>query len=161
VNAVTVRLGDDDTLVDVDGHQHVIPIGAATLTCNELVSDPPRPEELTNAIGAVVDHLDDMLRAVPAASNPDAVVIVGFLATVIAAVEFGGTPPLPFPLQRAAVEDVFRTVATEASVERALNPGLPASAVDTIVAACCIVVALMRHLHLDRVDVNGDAGVQP
>jgi exopolyphosphatase / guanosine-5'-triphosphate,3'-diphosphate pyrophosphatase len=154
VNTVTIRLGDDATLVDVDGQQHVIPVGAVTLSSSELVSDPPRPEELTNAIGAVVDHLDDMLRALPSAAAADAVGIVGELATVIAAVEFGGDPPLPFELQRAAAEDVFRTVATESSADRALNPGLPADAVETIVAACCIVVALMRHLHLDRINLD-------
>lgn len=154
MNTVTIRLGDDATMVDVDGQHHVIPLGAVNLSSNELVSDPPRPEELTNAIGAVVDHLDDMLRALPSAAAADSVGIVGDLATVIAAVEFGGDPPLPFALQRAAAEDVFRTVATESSADRALNPGLPADAVDTIVAACCIVVALMRHLHLDRIHLD-------
>jgi exopolyphosphatase / guanosine-5'-triphosphate,3'-diphosphate pyrophosphatase len=154
VNAVMIRLGDDDTLVDVDGQRHVIPIGAMTLTKSDLVSDPPRPEELTNAIGTVVDHLDDMLRELPAAVEADIVGIVGDLARVIAAIEYGGDPPLPFALHRSAAEDVFRTVATESSAERALNPGLPADAVDTIVAASCIVVALMRHLHLDRIDVG-------
>ena len=149
-----VRLGDNDTIVDLDGQHHVIPLGAVTLSSTELVSDPPRPEELTNAIGLVVDHLDDMLRALPGASQADAVGIVGGLATVIAAVEFGGTPPLPFSLHRAAAEDVFRTVATESAAERALNPGLPATAVDTIVGACCIVVGIMRHLRLDHVDVD-------
>jgi exopolyphosphatase/guanosine-5'-triphosphate,3'-diphosphate pyrophosphatase len=160
MNAVMVRLGDIDTVVDLDGQHHVIPLGAVTLSSTELVSDPPRPEELTNAIGLVIDHLDDMLRALPGASEADAVGIVGYLATVIAAVEFGGDPPLPFALQRAAAEDVFRTVATESAAERALNPGLPATAVDTIVGACCIVVGIMRHLHLDRVDVD-DAGSRP
>jgi exopolyphosphatase/guanosine-5'-triphosphate,3'-diphosphate pyrophosphatase len=154
VNAVTIRLGDDDTLVDVDGLRHVIPVGALTLSNAEFASDPPRPEELTNAIGTVVDHLDDMLRVLPSASEADEVDIVGELATIIAAVEFGGTPPLPFRLPRSAAEDVFRTVATESSGERALNPGLPAAAVDTIVAACCILVAVMRHLHLEQVDVG-------
>jgi exopolyphosphatase/guanosine-5'-triphosphate,3'-diphosphate pyrophosphatase len=154
VNAVTIQLGDDATLVEIDGARHVIPLGAATLGNNEFASDPPRPEELTNAIGAVTDHLDDMLRALPAAIDADGVGIVGNLATVIAAVEFGGDPPLPFTLVRAAAEEVFRTVATESSAERALNPGLPADATDRIVAACCIVVALMRRLHLDKVDVG-------
>jgi exopolyphosphatase/guanosine-5'-triphosphate,3'-diphosphate pyrophosphatase len=154
VNAVTIRLGDDDTLVDVDGLRHVIPVGALTLSNSEFASDPPRPEELTNAIGTVVDHLDDMLRVLPSATEADAVDIVGELATVIAAVEFGGPPPLPFRLPRSAAEEVFRTVATESSGERARNPGLPAAAVDTIVAACCILVAVMRHLHLDQVDVG-------
>ncbi len=154
MNAVTVRLGDDATSVDVDGRRHVIPLGAVSLSSAVLVSDPPRPEELTNAIGAVVDHLDDMLRALPDAVGADQFGIVGVHAEVIAAVEFGGDPPLPFPLGRAAAEDVFRTVATESSVDRAHNPGLPAEAVDTIVAACCIVVAFMRHLHLDAVDLG-------
>lgn len=154
MNAMTIELGDDATLIDVDGACHVIPLGVSTLSRSEFASDPPRPEELTNAIGAVVDHLDDMLRALPHAADADGVGIVGDLATVIAAVEFGGDPPLPFPLGRAAAEDVFRTVATESSAERALNPGLPAAAVDRIVAACCIVVAVMRHLHLNQVDVG-------
>ena len=160
MNAVTIRLGDDATLVDVDGQHHVIPLGAVSLGSNEFVSDPPRPEELTNAIGAVVDHLDDLLRELPGAARADAVGNVGDLATVIAAVEFGGVPPLPFELHRAAAEDVFRTVATESSADRALNPGLPADAVDTIVAACCIVVALMRHLHLEKINVDSDREVQ-
>jgi exopolyphosphatase / guanosine-5'-triphosphate,3'-diphosphate pyrophosphatase len=159
VNALTVRLGNDETMVDVDGQRHVIPLGAATLSARELVSDPPRPEELTNAIGAVVDHLDDMLRALPGAAEADEIEILGDLATVIAAVEFGGEPSLPFALGRAEAEDVFRTVATESSRERALNPGLPADAVNTIVAACCIVVALMRHLHLEQIDL--DREMQP
>jgi exopolyphosphatase/guanosine-5'-triphosphate,3'-diphosphate pyrophosphatase len=154
MNAVTIRLGDDDTLVDVDGQRHVIPVGAVSLSKSELVSDPPRPEELTNAIGTVVDHLDDMLREIPATVEADVFGLVGDLARVIAAVEYGGDPPLPFSLHRAAAEDVFRTVATESSAERARNPGLPADAVESIVAACCIVVALMRHLHLDQIDVG-------
>ncbi|MEY2443441.1 MAG: hypothetical protein QOE00_21 [Ilumatobacteraceae bacterium] len=157
MNTVMVRIDDDSTLVDVDGQQHVIPLGPVSLTIEVLSSDPPKPEELTNAIGTVVDHLDDMLRALPAAADADGVGIVGEHAAIIAAVEFGGDPPLPFSLGRAAAEDVFRTVATESAHERARNPGLPPDAVDTIVGACCIVVALMRHLHLDQVDVGRPA----
>ena len=151
-----IRLGDEATVVDLDGRQHVIPLGAVSLTANELASDPPRPEELTNAIGAVVDHLDDMLRALPDAVEADTIGLVGDLANVIAAVEFGGEPPLPFLLRRDAAEEVFRTVATESSAERAANPGLPREAVDSIVGACCFVVALMRHLHLDEIDRGSD-----
>ena len=149
-----IRLGDDATVVDLDGQRHIMPLGAVSLTTNELASDPPRPEELTNAIGAVIDHLDDMLRALPAAVEADGVGVVGDLATVIAAVEFGGDPPLPFVLRRSAAEEVFRTVATESFAERRSNPGLPADAVGSIVGACCIVVALMRHLHLDEIDLG-------
>jgi exopolyphosphatase/guanosine-5'-triphosphate,3'-diphosphate pyrophosphatase len=165
VSALIVRLADDETLVDIDGDRYVIPIGPLTLRRNELVSDPPRPEELTNAIGIVVDHLDDMVREVPSAAEPDQVAVTGELAIAVSAVEFGGTPSWPFTLQRAAAEEVFRTVATEAAAERALNPGLPPDAVDTIVAACCIVVGLMRKLHLDQIDIVADpaaaAGKKP
>jgi exopolyphosphatase/guanosine-5'-triphosphate,3'-diphosphate pyrophosphatase len=155
VTALTTHLGDDQTLADVDGQQHVIPLGVVNLSRTELVSDPPRPEELTNAIGLVTDYLDDMIREVPAAGEPDHVTIVGDPAIAIAAIEVGDTPSLPLTLSRAAVEEVFRTVATESSAERALNPGLPADLVDTIVAACCIVVAIMRYLHLDAVEFGG------
>lgn len=154
MNAVTIWIDDDDTVVDLDGQHYVIPLGAATLTKAELVSDPPRPEELTNAIGLVVDHLDDMVRELPAATEAETVAVVGHLAMVIAAVEFGGVPPLPFILRRQAAEEVFRTVATEPAAQRALNPGLPASAVGIIVGACCVVVGLMRYLHLDHVDID-------
>ena len=154
MNTMTIHLGNDQTVVDVDARQHIIPLGVVNLTRAELTSDPPRPEELTNAIGLVVDHLDDVRREIPAAAEADEVVVVGDMAIAIAAIEVGVTPSLPLSLSRTAVEDVFRTVATESSTERALNPGLPADAVDTIVAACCIVVAVMRHLHLDVVDVE-------
>ena len=153
--------GDDDTLVDVDGQHHVIPVGAATLTSNELVSDPPRPESCTNAIGLVVDHLDDLLRARARGERCGRSGHRRRPGHRDRRRRVRRHAPLPFPLPRAAVEDVFRTVATESAAERALNPGLPATAVDTIVAACCILVAIMRHLHLDRVDVNADVGAQP
>jgi exopolyphosphatase / guanosine-5'-triphosphate,3'-diphosphate pyrophosphatase len=154
VTTVTMRIEEQATLVDLDGNLHTIPLGAVSLGAAELSSDPPRPEELTNAIGAVIDHLDDMVRELPLAATADAVHVVGRLAGVIAAVEFGGEPPMPFALSRSAAEDVFRTVATEPAAARALNPGLPADFVDTIVAACCIVVASMRHLHLDEITMR-------
>lgn len=154
MNAVSIRLEDRSTLVEHGGSRHVMPIGAASLIDDSITSDPPRPEELTNAIGTVFDHLDDVLRALPTVLDADGFEICGDHATVIAAVEVGGRPPVPFELHRAAAEDVFRTVATESAAERARNPGLPADRVDTIVGACCIVVALMRHLHLDTIAVG-------
>jgi exopolyphosphatase/guanosine-5'-triphosphate,3'-diphosphate pyrophosphatase len=154
MNAVTIRLEDRSTLIEHDGGQHRMPIGAVSLTAESIPSDPPRPEELSNAIGTVFDHLDDMVRALPGTLDADGFEIFGDHAAVIAAVEVGGEPPLPFELDRAAAEDVFRTVATEPAATRALNPGLPADSVDSIVGACCIVVGLMRHLHLDAVDLG-------
>ena len=157
MNAVMIRVDDRSTLVEHDGSRHVMPIGAVSLTTESITSDPPRPEELSNAIGTVFDHLDDMLRALPGTLDAEAFEIYGDHAAVIAAVEVGGKPSLPFELRRAAAEDVFRTVATEAAADRARNPGLPTEAVNSVVGACCIVIALMRRLHLDAVDL----GAQP
>jgi exopolyphosphatase/guanosine-5'-triphosphate,3'-diphosphate pyrophosphatase len=151
---MSLQLLDDRTVVDVEGHVHVIPVGPVSLSRSTLTSDPPRPEELSNAIGAIFDHLDDLVREVPAVAGSRDVAITGELARVVAAVEYGGDPPLPFALDRSAAEDVFRTVATEGSRQRALNPGLPSAAVDTVVGASCMIVAVMRHLHLDAVDLD-------
>jgi exopolyphosphatase / guanosine-5'-triphosphate,3'-diphosphate pyrophosphatase len=154
VSELIVRLAHDNITLHLDERERVIPIGPTMLTSREFASDPPRPEELTNAIGAVVDHLDDVLMEWPAAAAAETVHVIGDLPTIIAAVEVGGPPPAPFRLSRAAAEDVFRTLATETAPARAHNPGLPAAAVETIVAACCIVVALIRHLHLDAVVIG-------
>lgn len=129
-----------------------IPFGIDVLSALHLESDPPRPEELTNAIGAVVDHLDDLVRI-----DPDVIGATTSLrgpeAEAIAAVEVGGAPTLPFELTREAAEDVFRTLATEARADRAFNPGLDPDLVDRVVAGCCVVVGIMRRLHLSTVTV--------
>ncbi len=126
-----------------------LPVGVDTLVRSELHSDPPRPEELTNAIGVITDHLDDMIRELPDVINL-ATHLVGPYAEAIAAVEAGGVPALPFMLSREAAEDVFRTLATESAADRRRNPGLDPALVGSIVAACCVVVAIMRRLQLDE-----------
>ncbi|MBI5088924.1 MAG: hypothetical protein HZB15_08730 [Actinobacteria bacterium] len=147
-----MSFGGHETSVVVDDETSVLAVGITTLIERELVSDPPRPEELTNAIAAVSDHLDDVVRWAPAIVGA-AVEVVGDDARAIAAVEVGGEAPLPFELSRDAAEDVFRTLATETRTERAHNPGLPADLVGSIVAGCCAMVAVMRRLQLDSVTV--------
>ena len=131
--------------------RRVLPLGVVTLLA-ELASDPPRPEELTNAVGAVIDHLDDLVRERPDLVGAP-VSMSGPEITAVVAVELGGAAQLPFLLERAAAEDVFRTVATEPRDDRARNPGLDPLLVERIVAGSCAVVAVMRRLHLDAVTV--------
>jgi exopolyphosphatase / guanosine-5'-triphosphate,3'-diphosphate pyrophosphatase len=57
-------------------------------------------------------------------------------------------------LPRAAVEDVFRTLATEALADRVHNPGLQRARADVIVGGCCILVALLRNLPADELLVR-------
>ena len=130
-----------------------MPIGSADLTESQLHGDPPKPAELTNAIGAVVDHLDDVLRALPEIVEAADVEVRGDDVSAIASVEAGRLVSGPFELSRAAAEDVFRTLATEQRSTRARNPGLIVERLDTVVGGCCVVVALMRHLQLDAITV--------
>jgi exopolyphosphatase/guanosine-5'-triphosphate,3'-diphosphate pyrophosphatase len=152
-----VTLGSLDITVSVDNDdgaptEVVLPLGVRLLRQRELHADPPRPEELTNAIGAVVDHFDDVVRLAPSIVGAT-IEVSGAEATAMVAVEVGAAAPLPFRLTRDAAEDVFRTLATERSRDRAANPGLDSGLVDTVVAGCCAMVAVMRRLQLDEVVV--------
>ncbi len=130
-----------------------VPIGSVALARTQLTSDPPHPAELTNAIGAVADYLDDVLRELPGILDAGHVRVGGPDVVAIACVEAGRVVDGPFELSREAAEDVFRTLATERRVDRARNPGLAAERLDTVVGGCCVVVALMRLLHLDAITV--------
>ena len=136
-----------------------IPFGAVTGTASHTGSQRPKPEDLTNLIGAVADELEELGRNIPALSSPSRVVGIAGTIVTIAAVEIGLTDfdsatLHGFELSRDAAEDVFRTLATETLEERILNPGLPRDRADIIVAGCCILVATMRRLHLDSIIVS-------
>jgi exopolyphosphatase/guanosine-5'-triphosphate,3'-diphosphate pyrophosphatase len=103
----------------------------------------------------VHDYLDDVQRELPGVE--DAVRLVGLAGTVttVAAVEIGlpaydGNRIHHFLLRRAAVEDVFRTLATEPRAARVHNPGLEEARADVIVGGCIVLVAIMRHFKFDE-----------
>lgn len=136
-----------------------IPFGAVVSTETHLTTDPPRPEDLTNLIGAVADELEELGRTMPALTSPGRVVGVAGSVVTIAAVEVGlhdfdESVLHGMDLTKDAAEDVFRTLATESLADRTSNPGLPSSRADIIVAGCCILVATMRRLRLDSVTVS-------
>ena len=126
-----------------------IPVGSVRLSEQQLHSDPPAPEELSNAIALVDAYLDDVLREMPSVREARAMVGTGGTITTVAAVEIG----LPvydrdaihqFVLTKEAAEDVYRTLATERLADRVHNPGLPRDRADIIVGGCCVLVAVMR-----------------
>ena len=51
-----------------------------------------------------------------------------------------------FRLTKEAVEDVFRTLATETRAERLENPGMEEARADVIVGGLCVLVKVMRQL---------------
>ena len=136
-----------------------IPFGAVTSTDSHISSDLPRPEDLTNLIGAVSDELEDITRDHPVVGSQMRTVGVAGTIVTIAAVELGlhefdDSALHGMSLSRDAAEDVFRTVATEPLALRAQNPGLSPDRADIIVAGCCILVATMRRLHLSEITVS-------
>jgi len=134
-------------------------LGCVRLTETHLSSDPPAPEELSNAIAEAIGWFDDLVREVPAAQAARQVVGLAGTITTVAAVEIGlaewdRDALHHFRLTRAAAEDVFRTLATERLADRVHNPGLDRERADVIVGGCCILVALMRTLGIDELVVS-------
>jgi exopolyphosphatase/guanosine-5'-triphosphate,3'-diphosphate pyrophosphatase len=134
-------------------------MGCVRVTEQYLHSDPPAPEELSNAIAAVRDLVADVPRVVDGAA--DAATLVGLAGTVttVAAVEQGLPEYDPerihhFVLTRAAVEEVFRTLATETAAQRAHNPGLEPGRIDVIVGGTAVLVGIFRVLGFDEMLVS-------
>jgi exopolyphosphatase/guanosine-5'-triphosphate,3'-diphosphate pyrophosphatase len=133
--------------------------GAVVVTEREIRHDPPRPEELTNAIGAVMDDVENLMLTMPELAETHRVIGTAGTIVTIAAIELGLDPFVASAVQgmvltRDAAEDVFRTVATESLVDRSHNPGLPRQRADIIVAGCCILVGIMRRLRLPSLVVT-------
>ena len=136
-----------------------IPFGAVNITEAELHRDPPRPEELTNAISLVSDAVDDIAHNYPLIGHVERVVGVAGTIVTVAAVEVGHKTFDPaalhkLKLSREAIEDVFRTLATEPLSDRVFNPGLPRDRADIIVGGCCVLVAVMRRLQISELIVS-------
>ena len=120
-------------------------IGCVRLTEKWFEHDPPLPEELSSCLSIVEGHLDDVKREIPQALN--ATTFVGLAGTVscTAAVEQGlqeydRDKIHHFRLSKEAVEDVFRTLATETKAERLDNPGMEEERSDVIVGGLCVLV---------------------
>ncbi len=130
-----------------------LPVGPEALLVRELAGgDPPAPEQLTNALGAVADHLDDVIRLRPETLDASDVRMRGPEVWHLAVVERGVEPDGDdVRLSRDEAEEVFRALATERRAERLHNPGLQPQRVDTVVATCCVLLGVMRKLHLDSV----------
>ena len=147
-----VGSGEPEGLVSVD-------TGCVRLTEAYLLSDPPAPEELAQAISVVELHLEDVDRLLPGARGAQTIIGVAGTVTTVAAVELGLAEYDPaaihhFRLTRAAAEDVFRTLATEPAEQRRHNPGLESGRVDVIVGGAAILVSIMRHYAAEELLVS-------
>jgi len=152
---LTLTLADGELIVAWRAETWSFPVGIDALLDRWLRDgDPPHPAALTNALGEVADHLDDLVREHPEIEALHEAHVTGRAAWSIARLEAGvDEPPAPYGLDRATAEEVFRLAATESRDDRADNPGLPSTDVDTVLAALCTLVSAMRRLALGKVTI--------
>ncbi len=164
VGGLTVTIHDRRTVLETTGGgSHLIPVGPVSLVEDVFERrDPPATASLTNALGMVHDHLDDVLIEAPTVAATPSIVFSGHHARSLAHVEVGSVaPPAACRVDRGAIDEVFRTIVVEPRADRRHNPGLDDAHVDTIIATCCIVLAIMRRLALHDAafdDTAPDAG---
>jgi exopolyphosphatase/pppGpp-phosphohydrolase len=137
------------------GGSFELPVGPLALMAGPLEhADLPAPAQLTNAIGLVQDHLDDVIIEAPSVAATPSVLVRGVHAVELARVEIGDrTVPAGYTLHRTDADEVFRTVALEPIDVRRHNPGLGSDHVESIVGTCCVILGIMRRLDIDRVHI--------
>ncbi|HUS43951.1 MAG TPA: hypothetical protein VMY16_14905 [Ilumatobacteraceae bacterium] len=163
VGTLAVTIDDHALLVEVHGGgTHTVPVGPLTLLNGPLLGgDPPPPAHLTNALGLVHDHLDDLLIEAPSIATAHIVIALGPHAEALARVEIGtDRVPVGYELLRADADEVFRTLAVESVHDRRHNPGLPDDHVESIIGTCCVILGIMRRLDLRAVRIGGSVADQ-
>lgn len=131
--------------------------GAVTVTEAELHHDPPRPEELLNAIGHASDFAEDLARQHPELLGARRAVGVAGTVVTMAALDLGRFDPSAIHghvLTRDALEDAFRAIATESLADRRHNPGLHPDRADIVVGGCCLLVGIVRRLRIESLTVS-------
>jgi exopolyphosphatase/guanosine-5'-triphosphate,3'-diphosphate pyrophosphatase len=134
-------------------------MGCVRITEQYIESDPPAPEELSNAVAAVRDLVAEVPRVIPGATEAATLVGLAGTVTTVAAVELGLPEYDPekihhFVLTRDAAEEVFRTLATENAEQRRHNPGLEPGRVDVIVGGTAVLVGVFRVLGFEEMRVS-------
>lgn len=124
-------------------------MGCVRLTEQWLHGDPPTAVELSNAVGWVRDDLEALRLELPVLDGGRKLIGLAGTVSAVAAIEQGLASYdrdriHHFVLTKAAAEDVFRTMATEALADRIHNPGLERERADVIVGGCIVLVCVMR-----------------
>ncbi len=158
---VDIGGGSTEFVVGTDKPEGLISIdvGCVRVTETFLHSDPPLPDELSNAVQVLRDHMADVVREVPGVR--DCATLVGLAGTVSAVasieqglVEYDRSRIHGFRITRSAAEDVFRTLATESLEQRRFNPGLETERASVIVGGCIVLVSVLRSLGYEEVLVS-------
>ena len=156
-DGLTVHIDDAETVVTMTGGgSWTMPVGPLPLVDGPLEnSDRPHPAQLTNALGIVHDHFDDVVIDAPMVALAPSVEFTGRHAVGLAAVELG-TEQVPddYVLHRDDADEVFRTLVAESIADRVDNPGLDPLQVESIVGTCCVILAIIRRLDHQRATIR-------
>lgn len=152
---LVVDIGGGSTEFSVAAGSVSVDVGCVRLSETYLEHDPPQPEELHACITITAEHLQDVVRELPAVADANTFVGLAGTITTAAAVEQGlavydRDRIHGFRLTHEAAEDVFRTLATEARADRIHNPGLEEARADVIVGGLCVLVTIFRQLGFDE-----------
>lgn len=156
---LVIRIDDRATAIELlGGGTWTLPVGPVSLVEGELADgDPPPPAALTNALGTVHDHFDDVIIDAPMVAAVPEVTFAGRHATTLARVEVGSADvPDDYVLARVDADEVFRTLVAEPADQRRHNPGLPADEVESVVGTCCVVLAVLRRLDLHAAAIDAE-----
>jgi len=134
-------------------------VGCVRLTERWFEHDPVQPEELVNALGEVHNLLEDADRRVPELATAERFIGLAGTVSTLAALDLGlavydADLIHHHVLDRATVEDWFRTMAMGDHDERLGNPGLEEGRADVIVGGLCVLVAILRHRGLGSCQVS-------
>lgn len=157
VGGLTLTIDDRATIVEMTGGgRWTMPIGPVSIVDEQFEHrDPPTPAQLTNALGLVHDHFDDIVIESPSVLATPSVVVAGRHAAAVARVEIGDVEiPPAYRLTRRDADEVFRTLVAEAIEDRLHNPGLDPADVETVVGTVCIVLAVMRRIDLSDIGLS-------
>lgn len=150
--------GSTELVVGVPGDEPIgsisLELGCVRLTERWFEHDPPQPEELANALGEARDLLEDADRQVPELASAERLIGLAGTVSTVAALDLGlasydSDKVHHHLLDRATIEDWFRTMAMGEREDRLGNPGLEEGRADVIVGGLCVLVALLRHRGLD------------
>jgi exopolyphosphatase/guanosine-5'-triphosphate,3'-diphosphate pyrophosphatase len=133
-------------------------IGAVRLTERYLKSDPPATEEILTMEAAIDDALTAVDHRLDGCAEALLVGLGGTVTTVAAlhlAMEVYDSESIHhYPLPRAALDSLYRSLAAMTVNERAAMPMLPKGRADVIVAGTAILSRIMARWSFARVVVS-------
>ncbi|MEP6799629.1 MAG: Ppx/GppA phosphatase family protein [Lapillicoccus sp.] len=134
-----------------------LPLGAGRVTRDQLVSDPPSPDEVVRARTQVRAELARSLRPLLVGGSPDRVVgtskTLRSLARITGAAPRDDGPYVPRHLTRVDVSALVPRLAAMDARQRSHLPGVSESRAPQLLAGALVAEAALDLLHVDGLEI--------